>query len=88
MVLYVSNAFIQTKIPPNKYGKERVIMKITGVLVDMLFELDSETYRKHVVFENVRKGIYVVVLVSIYGMITAALLFHNKFQWRFGKYWI
>ena len=76
----ISNAFIQTKIPPNKYGEERLIMKIIGVLVDMLVKLDRETYRNHVVFENGRKVIYVVVLKSIYGILVAALLFYNKFH--------
>ena len=44
------NAFIQISIPPKKYGEERVILKITGVIVDMLVELESEIYIKHVVF--------------------------------------
>ena len=55
-------------MPPNKYGKERVIMKITGVLVDMLLELDSETYINHMVFEN-----------KIYGMLVSSILLYNKF---------
>ena len=41
MVLDVPNKFIQTNIPPKKYDKERIIMKITGVLLDMLLGLDS-----------------------------------------------
>ena len=52
MVLDVTNILIQTNMPPNKNGEERVIMKITGVLVDMLAKLDIEIYRKHVVFEE------------------------------------
>ena len=43
MVLDYLNAFIQTNMPPNKDGEERVIMKITGVLLDMLVKLDSDT---------------------------------------------
>ena len=50
MVLYVTNTLINTNIPPNKYGEERVTMKIKCVLVDMLLELDREKYSKHVVF--------------------------------------
>ena len=50
MVLYVPNKFIQTNMPPNKDGYKRAIMKITGVIGDMLFKLDSEAYRKYVVF--------------------------------------
>ena len=66
MVLNVPNAFIQTKITPKTDGEERVIMKITGVLVEMLVKMDSETYKKNMVFENRKKVIYVVVLRAIY----------------------
>ena len=62
MVLDVINSFIQNNVPTKKYGEERMIMKITGVIADMLAELDSETYRKHVVFKNLKKVIYIVVL--------------------------
>ena len=62
MVLNVTNVFIQAIIPPNKYGKEMVIMKITGVLVDIPVGLDSKTYRKHVVLKMENIYIYVVVL--------------------------
>ena len=41
MVKYVPNTFIQTNIPPKKYGEERVTMKIKFVLVDMLVKQDS-----------------------------------------------
>ena len=54
-------------------------MKITGVLVEMLVKLDSETYRKHVVFENGNKLIYVVLLREIYGMFVAEILLYRKF---------
>ena len=69
MVLDVTRTFIQTNIPTKKDGKERAIKKITGVLVEMILELDSETYSKRVVYENGKEVIYVVVLRSIYGMI-------------------
>ena len=55
MVLDVTNTFIHTNITPKNYGEERVITKITGVLVDIFVEMDSETYRKHMVFENGKK---------------------------------
>ena len=38
----VPNAFIQTEMPQVKNGEERVMMKITGVLVDMLTQLDPQ----------------------------------------------
>jgi hypothetical protein len=47
MTADVPNAFIQTDMPE---GKERVIMKITGVLVDMLVQMAPETYGPYVLF--------------------------------------
>ena len=48
------------------------------MLVDMLLELDSETYSKHMLFENGKKVTHVVVLREIHGMILAALLLYKK----------
>ena len=39
MTCDIPNAFIQALMPEVKDGNERVMMKITGVLVDMLVEL-------------------------------------------------
>ena len=44
MDMDVPNTCIQTNMPPNKDGEERVIIKITGVLVEIILVLDSETY--------------------------------------------
>ena len=56
------------------------MMKITGVLVDMLFQLDPQLYGPHVVYEKGRKVLYVQVLQAIYGMLTASLLWYLKFK--------
>jgi hypothetical protein len=57
MTADVPNAFfIQTDMPE---GEERVIMKITGVLVDMLVQMAPETYGPYVVFKNGKKVLYV-----------------------------
>ena len=74
------NAFIQTLIPEPKEGEERVIMKITGVLVDMLTKLAPETYANYVVFEKGNKVLYVIVKRAIYGMLQAALLHYRKLR--------
>ncbi len=77
----VPNAFIQAKIPmKEKDNYERIIMKITGVLVDMLVQLDPESYGRHVVYENGKKVLYVQVIRAIYGMLQAALLWYQKFR--------
>ena len=52
MTADVPNAFIQAPMLEVKPGEERVMMKITGVLVDMLVQLNPEVYGPYVVFEN------------------------------------
>ena len=80
MTADVPNAFIQTDMPePTKY-EDRVIMKITGVLVDLLIEMTPEVYSNYVVFENGQKMLYVQVLKGLYGMLIAAMLWYKKFQ--------
>ena len=76
----VPNAFIQAKIPPEKRADEKVIMKITGRLVDYLVEIAPKTYAKYVVYENGRKVLYVEVLRALYGMLISAMLWYNKFR--------
>ena len=46
----------------------------------MLAELECGTYRKHVVFENVDKVIYVVLLREDCGMLVVVLLLYKKFS--------
>merc|ERR1711935_576412 len=79
MSLDIPNAFIQTPMEQPKEGEDRVTMKITGVLVKYLTELDPR-YRDYVVYENGKRVIYVVVLRAIYGMLVAGLLFYKKLK--------
>ena len=76
----VLNAFIQAYMPEVKDGEEWVMMKITGVLVDLLVSLDAALYGPHVVFEKGRKVLYVQVLHPIYGMLIAALRWYQHFK--------
>jgi hypothetical protein len=54
----IPNAFIQALMPEEKDRDERVMMKITGVLVDMLVELNPELYGPYVVYERTDKTKY------------------------------
>ena len=54
----------------------------------MLLELVSETYSKHVVFENGSEIIYVVVSRAVCGMLVVALLLYKKNVWRLVIHWI
>ena len=75
----VPNAFIQAEIPQED-GEERIIMKITGVLADLLVEIAPDVYGGHIVYEKGVKVIYVQVLRALYGMLKAALLWYKKFK--------
>lgn len=80
MTADIPNAFIQTKMPDPEHGEDRVTMKITGVLVDMLVQLNPELYGPFVVYEKGRKVLYVQVLKAIYGMLEASLLWYKLFR--------
>ena len=74
----VPNAFVQVDMPDPKPGQDRVVMKITGVLVDMMVQLDPDLYGPFVVYENGRKVLYVLVLKALYGMLISSLLWYQR----------
>jgi hypothetical protein len=82
MACDILDAFIQALMPKVKDGDERVMMKITGVLVDMLVELNPELYGLYVVYERNRRNkvLYVQVMRAIYGMLEAVILWYKKFR--------
>jgi hypothetical protein len=82
MMCDIPNAFIEALMPKVKDGDERVMMEITGVLVDMLVELNPELYGPYVVYERNRRNkvLYVQVTRAIYGMLEAAILWYNNFR--------
>jgi hypothetical protein len=42
MTCGIPNAFIQAYLPKKEPGEDRVVMKITGVLVNMLVDINPE----------------------------------------------
>lgn len=77
----VPNAFIQAVIEANgEKGNEKIVMKLTGVVVDLLIEMAPEVYRDFVVLENGKKVLYVHVLRNLYGMLDASLRWYSKFR--------
>ena len=75
----IPNAFIQANAPKLE-GDEKIIMKITGVLVDMLVQIAPEIYGSYVVYEHGKKVLYVEVLKALYGMLQSSLLWYAKFR--------
>ena len=61
MTVDIPNAFIQMPLEQSD-GNKQTIMKITGVLVDMLVSIDPTKYQDYVVIEKGRKTLYVQLL--------------------------
>jgi hypothetical protein len=80
MTCNIPNAFIQAYLPKKEPGEDRVVMKVTGVLVNMLVDRNPESYRQAVVLKNQKKVLHVEVLKAIYGMLEAALLWYKTFR--------
>ena len=71
----------QTFLPQPINGEDRVIMKITGVLAELLVEIDPSTYGPYL--QRNAKGtpiLYVIVVKAIYGTLVAALLWYKKLR--------
>ncbi|KAG7374511.1 reverse transcriptase RNA-dependent DNA polymerase [Nitzschia inconspicua] len=79
MTADIPNAFVQTPVDKQKVG-ERIIMKIRGLMVDILVEMAPEIYADYVVIENGKKVLYVIMLKALYGMLQSAMLYYNKFR--------
>ena len=81
MIADVPNAFVQTCMPSELLEEDkRIIMKVKGVLVDILYALDPLEYEEYIVFENNEKVLYLVLTKVLYGMLVAALLWYKKFK--------
>ena len=79
MTCDIPNAFIQTDLQ-SASGGPRTIMKIRGVLVDILCEMDP-TYKDFIVLEGKgkpQKVLYMHVIKAIYGLLVSAMLFYKK----------
>jgi hypothetical protein len=77
-VVDIPNAFIQTKIEDEK---DMAIIKIRGILVDMLLDVAPDTYTPYVTVD--KKGVKQLIvqcLNAIYGTMMASLLYYNKFR--------
>jgi len=79
MTCDIPNAFVQTDINEQEIG-ERIIMKIRGILLDILVEMDPDKYSDYVVVEDGRRTVYVVMLKALYGMMMSSLLYYLKFR--------
>ena len=77
MTTDIPNTFIQAPMPKRE---EKVIMKITGKLVDILVNMHPEQYEEYVVYKKNKKVLYIEILQALYGMLEAELLWYNEFR--------
>ena len=76
-VIDIPNAFIQTRIEDES---DMAIIKIRGVLVDMLLDIAPDVYKSYVTKD--KKGVKQLVVQcqnAIYGTMVASLLYYRKF---------
>ena len=73
----IPNAFVQTHVEEKDKDGNRTIMKIRGVCVDVLCEIDP-IYWDYMVAEGNQKVLYVHMTQAIYRMLVSAMLFYHK----------
>jgi hypothetical protein len=74
-VVDILNAFIQTKVDD---AKDRVIIRITGVIVDWLVKLAPKVYASYVATNSKGvKSLLVECYNAIYGTMVAGLLYYR-----------
>ena len=74
----VPNAFIQTEVEDLDDDGNRMIMKIRGVLMEILCNMDP-SYKEFVVVERGENVLYTHILQAIYRLLVSAILFYKKF---------
>jgi len=76
-VIDIPNAFVQTRIEDEK---DMAIIKIRGVLVDILVKIDSDAYKSYVTTDKKgMKQLLVQCQNALYGTMVASLLYYRKF---------
>jgi hypothetical protein len=76
-VIDIPNAFIQTRVQD---AKDRVIIRITGVIVDWLVKAAPNVYASYVATnKRGEKSLLVECYNAIYGTMVAGLLYYRKF---------
>ena len=76
-IVNIPNTFIQTRIEDKK---DMAIIKLHGVLVDILVEIAPDVYKSYATTD--KKGIRQLVVQcqnALYGTMVASLLFYHKF---------
>ena len=76
----IPNTYIQAKLPNLGPDNKRVIMKITGVLVDLVVNISPEVYGPYAVTDKNKIVLYVQVLRGLYDMLYSGIVWYKKLQ--------
>ena len=68
MTCNIPNTFVQTEVEVAVIGK-RIIMKIRGLLVNILLEMDYNKYGPFVMYKREKKILCIVMLQSLFFII-------------------
>ena len=76
-VVDIPNAFIQTVVEDEK---DKVVIRIRGMMVDVLCKIAPEVYEPYVTYDKKgNKQLLVICLNALYGTMVASLLYYKKF---------
>jgi hypothetical protein len=76
-VVDIPNAFVQTRV---ENEKDMAFIKIRGILVDILVEIDPYVYKSYVSKDNKgSKQLMVQCQNALHGTMVASLLYYRKF---------
>jgi hypothetical protein len=64
----IPGAFMQSDM------KGKVVMKLEGVMAEVILKIDPRKYKKYAVTENGKDVIYIILMKALYGTLQAALI--------------
>lgn len=73
IVMEISGAFLQTELKD-----ERIHVRFTGRMAELLVMIDPKLYRPHVIMENNKPVLYAELKRALYGMLHSALRFWEQ----------
>jgi hypothetical protein len=76
----IPGAFMQSDM------KGKVIMKLEGVMAEVILKIDTKKYQKYVAHEHGKDVIYVILTKALYGTLQAALLFWQNLSAQLDKW--
>ena len=73
----IPNSLVQTDVKNVDKDSNQQIMKIRGVLVDILCKTKPH-YQEYVVIKEKQKVLYMHIMKAIYGLLVSAMIFYKK----------